>query len=46
MTVRFTFSSAHLAAAITATLVAYGSSAVVIFQAAQALGSSPAEINS
>ncbi|MCP2041322.1 benzoate membrane transport protein [Neisseria sp. HSC-16F19] len=46
MTARFTFSSAHVAAAIAATLVAYGSSAVIIFQTAQTFGSSAAQINS
>lgn len=40
------FSSAHVAAALAATLVAYGSSAVIIFQAAQTFGSTPDEINS
>ena len=33
------FSSAHFAAAVAAILVSYGSSAVIIFQAAQAFGS-------
>lgn len=43
---RFSFSSAHIAAAIAAILVSYGSSAVIIFQAAQTFGSTPQQINS
>lgn len=43
---RLVFSSAHLAAAIAAILVSYGSSAVITFQAAQAFGSTPAQISS
>lgn len=42
----FTFSPAHLAAAIAALLVSYGSSAVIIFQAAQAFGANEAQIAS
>ena len=40
------FSSAHFAAAVAAILVSYGSSAVIIFQAAQAFGSTPQQISS
>lgn len=40
------FTSNHLAAAIAAIIVAYGSSAVIVFQAAQALGGTPEQINS
>ena len=40
------FSTSHLAAAIAALLVSYGSSAVIVFQAAQAFGSSAEQINS
>lgn len=46
MSHRSAFSSAHIAAALAATLVAYGSSAVIVFQAARAFGSTPEEINS
>ena len=40
------FSPAHFAAAVAALLVSYGSSAVIIFQAAQAFGATDAQITS
>lgn len=40
------FSSSHLAAAIAAILVSYGSSAVIVYQAALAFAATPEQINS
>ena len=40
------FTSAHFAAAVSALLVSYGSSAVIIYQAAQSFGAAPDQITS
>lgn len=40
------FTVSHLMAAVAAVLVSYGSSAVIVFQAAQAFGATDAQINS
>ena len=46
MQIQSRFSSSHLAAAIAALLVSYGSSAVIIYQAALAFGATPGQIAS
>ncbi len=40
------WSAAHFAAAVAAVLVSYGSSAVIVYQAAQAFAASPQQLNS